>query len=136
MFHVECLMTCFLWQLKLESIRIGVRYDCSNDMTAKFPFLHFDLTLVLLGRFSIEKKGKISHFWPGPPLEKCETCKRKIFKHELTNVLVKENNSCPNKLQKENNSTLKYPRFFYFQVRWYPLHQRNTLFFADLNELE
>ena len=97
MFHVECLMTCFLWQLKLESIRIGVRYDCSNDMTAKFPFLHFDLTLVLLGRFSIEKKGKISHFWPGPPLEKCETCKRKIFKHELTNVLVKEKNIYPYK---------------------------------------
>ena len=95
MFHVECLMTCFLWQLKLESIRIGVRYDCSNDMTAKFPFLHFDLTLVLLGRFSIEKKGKISHFWPGPPLEKCETCKRKIFKHELTNVLVKEKKYVP-----------------------------------------
>ena len=38
--------------------------------------------------------------------------------------------------QKLDNSTLKYPKFSYFQVRWYLLLPQNILFFADLHELE
>ena len=45
-----------------------------------------------------KNKCEISHFWSGPsPPEKCETYKHFFFKHELTNVLVKEKNIYPYK---------------------------------------
>ena len=42
----------------------------------------------------------------------------------------------PTKPRKLDKLTLKYPKFSYFQVGWYPIPQQNIPFFADLHELE
>ena len=61
---------------------------------------------------------KFSNPPPPPPPEKCEIYKYSFFKHELTNVLVKESNICPYKPTKFGKFNDEITKVFTFFFDW------------------
>ena len=67
---------------------------------------------------------------PPPPPEKGEIYKYSFFKHELTNVLIKESNICPykpTKFGKFNNEITKVFTFFLIEKDSYGWSQKETI---------